>query len=188
LTGGDARNDLALLCGVFDAAEREMGGRACSEMSVPEREASAARVESLSGELCNSGIISAWSAIGIVGPADKYRLMKEGAAQQGLPDWTCPAMERCYGSIQVPKCTPIGSPCRADDFCCFGSCDGGTCQCLPVGAICQQATDCCKNLYCNKRDSRSTEFKCRGERDTPCTSDDDCAQPAQCEGSTHRCH
>jgi hypothetical protein len=187
VTGGNARSDLAAVCGVFEAAEHDFPGRSCNELNDAAQAVFAARVRNLRYELCNPGIISAWLALGNVALADKYRLMKEGGAEQGVPDWTCPAMERCFGSIKVPQCTPTGARCGADDFCCFGGCDGGTCQCLALGQTCLQATDCCKGLYCNRRDSHSTELKCRGDRGARCATDDDCALPEQCEGSTHRC-
>lgn len=181
LIGGDARHDLALLCGAFEANERDLGGRACNERQA----ASISRFEALRTELCTPDVISIWQAIGNVPPGDKYGLMKRGAGEAGVADWTCAAMERCFASIEAPKCKPTGAECGNDDWCCFGACDGGSCTCLALRETCREANDCCGGLRCSKRDS--AEYKCRGDREAPCLADDDCAVPLTCEPTTHRC-
>lgn len=103
LIGGDARHDLALLCGAFEANERDLGGRTCNETHEGEQAAFIARFEALRTELCTPGVISTWQAIGNVPAGDKYGLMKKGAGEAGVADWTCAAMERCFASIEAPR-------------------------------------------------------------------------------------
>lgn len=45
-------------------------------------------------------------------------------------------------------CERPGGACSANSDCCTGTCDGGTCSCLPSGQSCLANTDCCSGT-CN---------------------------------------
>jgi hypothetical protein len=56
------------------------------------------------------------------------------------------------GEVIENPCVPLDSACGADDICCNGTCEQGSCQimvgCKPLGQACGDNLDCCDSKLC----------------------------------------
>jgi len=95
---GSPADDLNTIC---EEAQKSLA------MDVPAEQRAAMLAKAIDERLESAPIKQAWGAIWTVAPDQRYKLLQTSAAEIGVDNWQCPALEKVWAP-QQPQTHPPG--------------------------------------------------------------------------------